>query len=90
MVDLHITGRLLIGVDRKLKPVELCSQTPAHKLSNELMRSMVHHNNSRARWVLVVYLLCHIGACALLHSHRSSHMSCTHALQSVLLGQAAV
>ncbi|DBA79494.1 TPA: hypothetical protein ACH3X2_007761 [Trebouxia sp. C0005] len=49
MVDLHITGRLLIGVDRKLKPVELCSQTPAHKLSNELMRSMVHHNNSRAR-----------------------------------------
>ncbi len=37
MVDLHITDRLLIGMGKKLKPVELCSYTPAHKYSKELM-----------------------------------------------------
>ncbi len=55
MVDLHVIGRLLIGMGKKLKPVELCSYTPAHKPSNELMWSIVHHN-SQARWGSVVYL----------------------------------
>ena len=56
MVDLHITGSLLIGMRKRLKPVELCSYTSAHKYSTELMWSMVHHN-SKARWGVVVYLL---------------------------------
>ncbi|KAA6420856.1 MAG: hypothetical protein FRX49_09245 [Trebouxia sp. A1-2] len=46
--------KLLRDMDRKLKPVELCSHTLAHKRSNELPRSVVHHN-SRAR--LAVYEL---------------------------------
>jgi len=57
MVDLHITGRLLIGMGQKLKPVELCCYTPAHKHSKELMWSMMHNNNSRARWGPVVFLI---------------------------------
>jgi len=56
MVDLHITGRLLIGMGKKLKPVQLCSNTPTHKRSVELMWSMVHNNNSKARWGPVVFL----------------------------------
>jgi len=55
MVDLHINGRLLIGMGKKLQPVQLCSHTPAHKPSNELMWCMVH-NNSTARWGPVVFL----------------------------------
>ena len=31
MVDLHITGRLLVGMGKKLRPVELCSYTLACK-----------------------------------------------------------
>ena len=37
MVDLHITGRLLIGMGKKLKPAELCSHALAHKPSKEWM-----------------------------------------------------
>ena len=56
MIDLHITGRLLVGMGKKLKPVELCSYTPAHKSSDELMWSMVHNNN-KVRWGPVVFLI---------------------------------
>ena len=56
MVDLDITGRLLIGMGKKLKPVELCSYTLAHKRGDELMWSRVH-NNSKARWGAVVFLV---------------------------------
>ncbi|DBB15652.1 TPA: hypothetical protein ACH3X3_003863 [Trebouxia sp. C0006] len=49
MVDLHITDWLLIGMGKKLIPVELCSYTLANKHSNELMWSVVHNNNSKAR-----------------------------------------
>ncbi len=56
MVDLHITGSLLIGMGKKLKPAELCSYTLAHKPSNELMCCMVH-SNSKARWGPVIFLL---------------------------------
>ncbi len=41
MVDLDITGRLLIGMGKKLKPAELCFHTLARKRANELMWSMV-------------------------------------------------
>ena len=54
MVDLHITGRLLVGMGKKLKPVELCSYTLACKCGDELMWSIVH-NNSKARWGPVVF-----------------------------------
>ncbi len=47
MVDLDITGRLLIGMGQKPKPAELCFH--ALKRSNELMWSMVH-NDRKARW----------------------------------------
>ena len=57
MVDLDITGRLLIGMGKKLKPAELCFHTLARKRANELMWSMVH-NNSKARWGAVVFLVC--------------------------------
>ena len=56
MIDLHITVRLLVGMGKKLKPVELCSYTPAHKPSDELMWSMVHNNN-KVRWGSVVFLI---------------------------------
>jgi len=56
MVDLHIAGRLLIGMGKKLKPVELCSYTLARKRGNELMWSMVH-SNSKAWWGPVVLLI---------------------------------
>jgi hypothetical protein len=56
MVDLHITGRLLIGMRKKLKPVQPCSYTPAHKPSDELMWSMLHNDN-KARWGHVVFLM---------------------------------
>jgi len=36
-VDLHITGRLLTGMGKKLKPVEVCSNALAHKCGVELM-----------------------------------------------------
>ncbi|KAL0035243.1 hypothetical protein WJX79_008196 [Trebouxia sp. C0005] len=39
-------SRLLRG--KKLKPVELCSYTLAHKIGKEMMWSMMH-NNSKAR-----------------------------------------
>jgi len=55
-VDLDITGRLLIGMGKKLKPVELCSYTLACKRGYELMWSMVH-KNSKARWGPVVFLI---------------------------------
>ncbi len=61
MVDLHITGRLLIGMDKKLKPVALCLYTLAHKLNRELIWFMAHHNNSRARWVLLSSIFDFIG-----------------------------
>jgi len=51
---LLITGRLLMGMGKKLKPVELCSL--AHKYSKELMWSM-EHNNSKARWGPAVLLM---------------------------------
>jgi len=57
MVDLHITDWLLIGMGKKLIPVELCSYTLANKHSNELMWSVVHNNNSKARWGPVVFLI---------------------------------
>ena len=56
MVDLHIIGRLLIGMGKKLKPVQLCIYTLSHKPSKELMRSMVR-NRSKARWGPVVFLM---------------------------------
>jgi len=56
MVDVDITGRLLIGMGKKLKPVELCSYTLARKRGDELMWSRVH-NNSKARWGAVVFLV---------------------------------
>ncbi len=37
---LHITSRLLIGMGKNLKPVELCLHTLAHKHNRELIRSM--------------------------------------------------
>jgi len=37
ILDLHLTGRLLIGMGKKLKPVQLCSDTPAHKRGIKLM-----------------------------------------------------
>ena len=61
VVDLEITGRLLIG--KKLKPVELCSYTLARKRGDELMWSRVH-NNSKARWGAVVFLVIFIGMMA--------------------------
>ncbi len=57
MVDLDITGRLLIGMGKKLKPAELCFHTLARKRANEMMWCMVH-NNSKARWGAVVFLVC--------------------------------
>jgi len=48
-VDLRITGRPLIGIGKKLQPVQLCSYTLSYKRSKELMWSMVH-NSSKARW----------------------------------------
>ncbi len=57
MVDLDITGRLLIGMGKKLKRVELCSYTLACKHGDELMWSIVH-NNSEARWGPVIFLIC--------------------------------
>ena len=56
MVDLHITGSLLIGMGKKLKPVQLCCHTPADKHSKELVWCMVH-TNSKARWRPVVILI---------------------------------
>jgi len=56
MVDLHITGGLLIGMGKKLKPVQLCSYTPTHKRSVDLMWSVVHNTNSKVRWGPVVFL----------------------------------
>ena len=56
MMDLHITGRLLMGMGKKLKPLDLCSSTPAHKPSHELRWCMVH-NNSKARWDPDVFLI---------------------------------
>ncbi len=56
MVDLHITGRLLIGMGKQLKPIELCSYTLAHKPSGELMWSIVH-DKSKARWGSIVYVV---------------------------------
>ncbi len=55
MVDLHITGRLLVGMGKKLRPVELCSYTLACKCGNELMCSIVHNN--KARWGPVVFVV---------------------------------
>jgi len=49
MVDLHITGRLLVNMGKKLKPVQLCSFPLAREHSNELMWCMAHHNNSQVR-----------------------------------------
>ncbi len=57
MVDLDSTGRLLIGMGKKLKPAELGFYTLACKHGDELMWSMVH-NNSKARWGAVVFLVC--------------------------------
>ncbi len=57
MVDLDITGRLLIGMGKKLKPAELCFHTLACNRANTLMWSMVH-NNSKARWGAVLFLVC--------------------------------
>ena len=55
MVDLDIRpGRLLIGVDKKLEPAELCFLARNH--ANKLMWSMVH-NNSKVRWGAVVFLV---------------------------------
>ena len=50
MVDLHITGRLLIGMGKELKPVQLCCHTPADKHSEELLWCMVHDSSSKPRW----------------------------------------
>ncbi|DBA88077.1 TPA: hypothetical protein ACH3X2_005078 [Trebouxia sp. C0005] len=47
-------SRLLRG--KKLKPVELCSYTLAHKIGKEMMWSMMH-NNSKARCGPVVFLI---------------------------------
>jgi len=55
-VDLHITGRLLIGMGKKLKPAELCFYTLERKRGNELMWSVVH-NNSKTRWSAVIFLV---------------------------------
>ncbi len=57
LIDLHITGMQLIGMCKKLKPIELCCYILAHKRGNELIWSMVH-NKSKARWGPVVYLIC--------------------------------
>ena len=57
LVYLDITGRLLIGMGKKLMPAELCFYTLACKRGDELMWSMVH-NNSKARWGAVVFLVC--------------------------------
>jgi hypothetical protein len=57
MVDLDITGRLLIGMGKKLEPAELCFHTLARNRTNKLMWSMVH-NNSKAGWGAVVFLVC--------------------------------
>ncbi len=35
--DLHLTGRLLVGMGKKLKLVEVCSDTAAHKHGIKLM-----------------------------------------------------
>ena len=56
IVDLHITGRLLIGMGKKLKFVHLCSHAPAHKHSKELMWYTVHNSSSKAR--SLVFLTC--------------------------------
>ena len=56
MVDLDITGRLLRGMGQKPKPVELCLHPLACKRSTEMMWSMVH-NNRKARWGAVVFLI---------------------------------
>ena len=55
MVGLHIPGRRLTGMGKKLKPVDNCSFTLAHKSGNELMWCMMH--NSKARWGPVVFLI---------------------------------
>ena len=63
MVDLDINGGLLLGMGKKLKPAKLCFYTLACKRGDELMCSMVH-NNSKARWDAVVFLVCfyrHVG-----------------------------
>ena len=54
MVDLHITGRLLVGMGKKLRPIELCSCTLVCTCGNGLMCSIAHNN--KARWGLVVFV----------------------------------
>ena len=54
MVDLY-TGRLLVGMGKKLRPVELCSYTLACKCGKELICSIVHNN--KGRWGPVVFVI---------------------------------
>ncbi len=57
-VGLHIIGRLLIGLGKKLKPVQLCCHTVADKRSKELVWCMVHNSSSKARWGPAVFRIC--------------------------------
>ena len=57
MVDLQITGRLLVGMRKKLRPVELCSYTLGCESGHVLVCSIVHNNNNKARWGPVVFVM---------------------------------